>query len=260
MRKGSKGSRDSGNTRESPRVEFGPNTWNNISKDELDKMVLWFQQSCKAYTAQEEIGENENYHLQFWIKLKEKKRFSALKNEFPKVHWELTKSSFNARSYCCDMSKRSGRVWARPRVFTPLSPISEPFISIEKLLNERPDQREIYWYVDPKGGLGKTEFVKYMLTMYDEQVDVSRSTKSADLVMGYHGKDMMLIDFTRSRKAGEFAPWSAIEEIKDGFICDSKLKKESRIVVAERPHVIIFANTPPENLELTEDKWIIRYI
>lgn len=262
MKSGSSGSRGrTGNTRSSPRVGFGPNTWNNYDQKDLEKLVPWFQQECSVYYCQEEVGENGTPHLQFCFKTKRKRRQTELEELFEgKVHFEKPKDWDETVKYCTKEDTRSGNKWEFPVLYKPMPPIHEEFKAIERMLQESPDQRKIHWYVDEKGGLGKTEFTKYMLYTYPDLVDFSRSPKSADLLMGFTGKLMMIVDFTRSRICDTFAPWTALEEIKDGLVCDSKLKKQSRTVLSARPHVIVFANAGPNNLELTDDKWLIKYI
>lgn len=208
---------------------------------------------------QEEKGENGTPHIQFCFSLRDKMRFSTLKNIFPKVHLEASKNWKDTIEYCRKSLTRCGRSISVPEKYVPTPPVHPLFKQIERVLIEQKvaPVRKIYWIVDKDGGMGKTTFVKYLRTVYPHLVEVSRENKSADIKMAYTGKFMFLCDFTRSKNAGEYAPWSALEEVKDGFINDSKLKKECREVIANPPWVFVFANEEPMLSTLTADKWCV---
>lgn len=254
------GSRGVGNTklRATPR-KYWFLTWNNPQPHDFEDLVVWFQHFAERWVVQEERGESGTLHLQGCFKLKGKgKRFETLQKEFRGVHFEVCISE-QAEKYCSkptfDGAKRS--VFPIPvRTFRPEGPI---FDSIEKMISEEADFRKIHWFVDLKGNTGKSAFCKYMKVKYEDLVTVITSSKSADILTCISGKEKLVIfDFPRCSNVGTYCPFNALEQIKNGFITDAKLKKEARTLIFDSPHVVIFANEYPDREKLSLDRWEVR--
>jgi hypothetical protein len=129
---------------------------------------------------------------------------------------------------------------------------------IEQTVLSEPDDRTIYWFWEPDGNTGKTSLIKYLLVKYDF-CEFSRATKTADIVtVANPAKTCYLFDFARTQEG--FAPYNALEQLKDGLISDSKLKKETRNIIMNPPHVICFANWEPDTDTLSSDRWNITRI
>ena len=91
-------------------------------------------------------------------------------------------------------------------------------------IQTKPDDRHVYWYYEPTGTMGKTKFGKY-LTYHHKKVRMITATKSADILTCVHMRyNTYILDFPRTL-GPEFCPFAAIEQVKNGFITDSKLKK-----------------------------------
>lgn len=249
------GSSGVGNTKRSTPLKYWFFTWNNYSEGDVGSLVPWMKWKCKKYAVQEEIGASGTPHLQGMLEMEQKTRFEYLQKMFPKVHWEKCKARA-AAAYCQKETFEGARRWTKGQkrdlaVFRPAHPV---FDEIEALINETPDHRTIHWYWEANGGVGKSAFSKYMYVKHD--VTVITSTKSADIVTAIQDDTKMVIfDWPRCAEVGTFCPFNAIEQIKNGFITDSKLKKEARIVAFDSPHVVIFANEPPNWCKLSSDRW-----
>lgn len=248
-----------GNTKQSTPLVYWFLTWNNYTEDDWEYFSSKVPDLCKSWTYQEEIGESGTKHIQGVLEFKQKKRFEYLKKEFPEAHWEPCKSSA-AKAYCSKKSfdgARQSSFPAKVQVYRPPHPI---FNEIEELLKVAPDPRKIYWYWEPNGNIGKSAFCKYMYVTYDN-VNVITTTKSADILTAIKETDVMIIlDFPRCANPNVFCPFNALEQIKNGFITDAKLKKEARILCMNSPHLVVFANEPPNEHKLSLDRWIIKEI
>lgn len=67
---------------------------------------------------------------------------------------------------------------------------------------------------------------------------------------------VVMIDVARTNM--ERFNYQALEQIKNGiFFCG---KYESKMVVMNIPHVVVFANEPPEQSSLSADRWEIQEI
>ena len=128
---------------------------------------------------------------------------------------------------------------------------------IYELCKTEPDDRSIYWYWEPIGGIGKTQFIKYMV--HKENVLFCNGGKYNDIMNLVFNTDMDYCDcimFDIPRSHGGKISYSSLESIKNGMVCNTKYETGTKLF--NSPHVIVFANFPPEcPEELSEDRWHI---
>jgi len=251
-------SSEGGNTKSPSRSRSWCYTWNNYREAEYSAMVVYLTQQKAKYICGKEIGENGTPHIQGWCEFPNQKRFDTLKLAFPKVHWEKAKGGKEANYKYCS---KEGNFHTNIKMKEPIKIISKlkPWQKeIEELIKSDPDDRTIHWYWDREGGKGKTALVKYLLVTYD-YVTYSCASKSADILsIADEDKSVYLLNFARVQE--NFCPYTAMEQLKDGLISDSKLKKKSNNIVMNSPHVICFANWPPDMTKLSSDRWCVMEI
>lgn len=241
-------------------------TWNNYPEDAETILKNALEKRSTKFTFQSEIGEKGTPHIQGCIELIKKGRPTELK--LPNtIHWEPMKGKWaQAEAYCTKEDTHDKHI----RVTSPyderdvIKTLEETQLYpwqtyIENIYHTEPDDRIIYWFWEPNGCAGKTAFTKYMCIKYPNKVCFSTATKSADiLTIAEPMYKMYILNFTRSQEG--FAPWSALEQLKDGLISDSKLKKKSRQIIMNSPHVICFANWEPISGQLSKDRLKIEEI
>lgn len=231
-------------------------TLNNYTRVDIDTIKQEFKDD--KYCFQEEAGENKTEHLQGYVEFTNARTFASLKKKIPRAHWEKARNPEAAEAYCCKEETRIGEIFTNifkkkifhTKNFDELYPWQKNILTI---IEEQPDDRTIHWFWEPTGCRGKTIVIKYILKHYPFAT-FTCATKSADILsIADEEKNIYLLNFTRSQEG--FAPWNALEQLKDGLISDSKLKKKSRNIVMDSPHVICFANWPPDQGKLSEDRW-----
>lgn len=121
-------------------------------------------------------------------------------------------------------------------------------------LAEPPHPREVLWYYDERGNTGKSWFAKYLVANYD--ADYYSGGKATDIVHACNGARIQVFDFTRSNEG--FVSYDAIERLKNGLVFSPKYDSQKKVF--DIPHVLIFANFPPEKSKLSEDRWNITHI
>ncbi|UOK21032.1 replication associated protein [Chifec virus UA13_150] len=233
-------------------------TWNNYTLDDIDTLTRKF---CNVdYVFQEETGEKGTPHLQGFVKFKNARYLSSLLKEFKGCYFEPCRNETAAEQYCQKNNTRTGKVYSNITKVTELKiPTYNQLFDWQKkvveLIQTEPDDRSIYWYWDREGCSGKTTLIKYICTHF-KNATFTCASKSADIITIANIKyNIYLLGFARSQE--HFAPYNAIEQLKDGLISDSKLKKISRNVMMNSPHVIVFANWPPDKNAISNDKWVI---
>lgn len=237
-------------------------TWNNYELAHVDTLLDKFSEAEK-YIFQEEKGENGTPHLQGCVEFSNARSFTSMKKIHDKIHWEPTKNGNAAIEYCCKEATRNGQIWSKniakkyngSDLIKELRPWQQ---EIANLIRTKPDNRKVYWYWEPNGNMGKSSLGKY-LAFHNSNVCLTTATKSADILTCVDPiYDTYIFDFPRC--LGDFLPFTAIEQLKNGFITDSKLKKKARMLMFDPPHVIIFSNYEPDKDKLSADRWVIKKI
>jgi len=122
----------------------------------------------------------------------------------------------------------------------------------------KPDPRKVYWYWESIGNIGKSEFLRYMILKH--KVLACNGGKHSDIMNLVFKQDMdatntVIFDIPRANKG--HISYTALESIKNGFVCNTKYETGTKVF--NKPHLIVFANFPPENPELlSADKWVIK--
>lgn len=233
-------------------------TWNNYTLDDIDTLTRKFKDV--EYIFQEETGEKGTPHLQGYVKFKNARYKSSLIKEFKGCYFEEARNEEALQKYCQKDSTRTGRIYKNISDSTPLKiPTYEQLYPWQKevvdLCRTEPDDRTIHWYWENEGCSGKTTLIKYIYTHFKKST-FSCAAKSADIItIADPEKNIYLLNFARTQEG--FAPYTALEQLKDGLASDSKLKKTSRNICMNSPHVICFANWPPNRNALSKDRWKI---
>ena len=128
--------------------------------------------------------------------------------------------------------------------------------NILHLTLQEPNDRKIYWYYESVGNFGKSAFCKYMVVKHNALFCCSG--KYSDLINLVFNSDMdksriVIFDIPRNHK--NKISYSALESIKNGLVCNTKY--ETGVKAFNSPHIIVFANSPPDLGHLSIDRLII---
>lgn len=140
----------------------------------------------------------------------------------------------------------------------PEEPVWRPWqMSLKLELDTEPDDRHIIWYNDPAGGQGKSRFVSYYTGVRDLRA-TALSGKLADMRYAYMQCKARIVFFDVARAEKDFIGhmYSMAEELKNGRFMNTKY--ESRLVTFKPPHVVFFANMPPDEGKWSADRLLYR--
>jgi hypothetical protein len=263
---GSNGS-GGGNTISPPRKRVSPSkywcfTFNNYTKDELDQMVHTFEDMAVKYVFGREVGDSGTPHLQGYIECPTKIR-PLEKFKTKKIHWEKRRgTSAQNITYCTkDGDYASNMKIPRPLMKVTKSDLRKEQIDIANLFVKPEEKfgRSIYWFWESRGAWGKTVLATYMV---DQMGAIVVSGKAADagyavqMYIEEHGTgpDIVIMDIPRTKSAC-YISYESLENIKNGLFFSGKYK--GNMVRFNRPHLIVFANEPPEMERMSGDRWVI---
>lgn len=119
---------------------------------------------------------------------------------------------------------------------------------VVQTLAQEPHDRRIDWIIDYEGGKGKTFLAKHLVTK--QQAFYTNGGKAIDIFHAYQGQRIVIFDFVRETQ--DFVNYGAIEAIKNGIMSSNKY--DSTLKVYNTPHVVVFANFPPQENKLSKDR------
>lgn len=233
-------------------------TLNNYTTEETAHIAQYFEH---CWCVGMEVGEEGTPHLQGYVEIPNPKALTSLKRIVgERAHLEPAYKHRTANLQYC----RKGGNMLRDDFPTLKKYCGEDLpkkedlfdwqLTILKILDEKPNNREVYWFYEDTGNTGKSMFGKY-LCYHKKNVCLLTCTKSADILTAVDEQyDTYILDFPRTLGV-DYCPYTAIEQLKNGFITDAKLKKKARIMMFDPPHVIIFSNHKPELSKLSRDRW-----
>lgn len=243
---------------------FTYHNYNIDTKDTIEMKIFLevLRHECKWFIIQEETGEETNKdHLQGCLYLNKSKRLSAIKKlGNNNIHWEETNKISASAYYCSRKDKRKGEIFTHnfELPYEETIEIQEPYgwqKDIIDIIEQKPDERTIHWFWEPEGGVGKSTLTKYLVVKKNALM-VSGNSKDMFHAITKNPSRRKIIIFDIPRSNLEHINYPGIEHIKNGLIFSGKY--DSCQTVFNKPHVIIFANEPPNlNKTLSKDKFNI---
>ena len=253
------------NTKQIPPSKNWVFTLNNYKQSDIDFIINIDKNIVPKYIFQEEIGESGTPHLQGYLQFKDKKRpLSIFKDDLKGAHWEKCRHIAASIKYCKKGKTRiQGTIpYARDIKIPYIIKIDE-MTNWEKgildIINEEPDDRKINWIWEPTGCTGKTTFAKWIFLNYDDVIVLSgRGSDMKNGIVMYEKTNhklpkIVIINVPRCNL--DFLSYTGIEEIKDMFFFSGKY--EGGMICGANPHLLIFANEPPKDNKISEDRWNI---
>lgn len=133
----------------------------------------------------------------------------------------------------------------------PMHPLHDWQQKLNQYLIHEPDDRKVVFVVDPIGNKGKTWFAKYYCALHDNAY-LMRPGKHADMAyMLPPTLRVLFLDCTRRQV--EFMPYTFMEEIKDGYVANSKY--ESCVKKYPKLHLVVLMNQSPDMRALSRDRY-----
>lgn len=251
-----------GNTEPKPKRESSTKKWcftfNNYTEKDYNELIELLNGSNCCYIIGKEKGEQGTEHLQGYIEFEVKQRLSENKNFNKKIHWEQAKGNQEQNiNYC---SKEKNFIIKGFKIKKPLKILEEKQLydwqkKIYELCKTEPDDRSIYWFWETKGKVGKSQLAKF-LSYHLGAIPIDGCKNDILYCAACFESDIYIFDFERSME--DYISWGAMEKIKNGFYMCAKY--ESKPIIRNSPHVIVFANFEPDTDKLSKDRWKIEKI
>lgn len=208
--------------------------------------------SKKGVVAQEYGKSGETPHLQGYVEFTKKIR--PIGTLDATTCWSLAKGTDQHNlNY---ISKEGGDIikWGFQEEVIVFEPIGWQ-IQLTELLSEEPVRRKIYWYWGP-ARMGKTEFCRYLCVKMGAIIVGGKSSDMKYAVSSYFDKNgntpkLIIMDIPFCKQ--EYVSYEGIEACKNMLFFSPKY--ESGMICGNPPHVVCFANRPPDFEKMSEPEW-----
>lgn len=240
-------------------------TLNNYNDEHITHIAQRFSQ-CSDYVFQEETGANGTRHLQGAVFFKSARTFSAVKRDMPNsTHIEpMRGTKKQSIAYCTKRETRTGSVYSNmplpEEIKDPLEG-REPYPwqqAVLNILSGEPDDRTIYWFWEPDGNVGKSALVKHICITNPRATMVSGKSGDVKFMITTLKDRPKVILWDLPRSMEDYVSYTSMEEVKNGLFASTKY--ESKMVLMNCPHVICFANFPPDYTKMSGDRWNVTKI
>ena len=256
--------------------------------EKVDPKILfdWLDEKAVAYGYQVEKGKKSgqlHYQGTFDVGRENRCRETPIRDElnslFPALHFPkqdyCTRSGSSASNrYCMKEDTRVDGPWYKGVEFDELAKelvykidiILRPWqLRIKAILDGPANDRHIWWFWEPYGGLGKTTFQKWIYQNYNNVlvvggkaadmknaiIEMVDKQQKADQPVKY--PDIIIMNLPKTFNVDYFSP-SGTEEVKDMFFASGKY--HGGMVCNRPPKVLIFANREPPNIsDMAKDRW-----
>lgn len=253
-----------------------------------------FSTLCEEYVFQlEKTPTTDKYHYQCCLKLLMRKRQSTLLlelqtllgyNSLPPIQIQRMMGKWEeAVAYCTKDDTRVDNTAPylssgvnKPYAGSDIAFLNDPqnyypwqrelfetlFDSVPTILSE-PDDREIIWITDKEGNSGKSKFVKYCCFHNKNCTKISFGSagqlRSAIIHAG--AKKCYFVDMPRTLGTDDSlnSVMSALEDTLNGFVVSSYYG-ESKTLLMEPPHVVVFSNMTCPFDKMSSDRWKVHNI
>jgi len=214
---------------------------------------------CRKYLYGHEICPNTNRtHLQGFLHLNKAMRITEL-NLIGKPHLECCRGDEEQNINYCSKENNNIIKYGFPKELKLISPNLPWQLEILDIIKGEPNDRHVYWYWSSNGGVGKSQFCKYLVALHN-CVFIDEG-KKADIMYSIMEADMdkcNTVIFDVPRGNGNKISYKSVESIKNGMIYSPKY--ESKYKLFNSPHIIVFANEAPQLEQLSIDRWIVKEI
>lgn len=229
---------------------------NNYTENEVCQLKVTLKNICKKACFGLEVGDSGTPHIQGYISLKKKERYTGLHN-YPGLERASFRKVRNDKA-CIEYCQKDNCAFSwgfatKCRIITNLRPWQ---VEVERQCLLEPEERTINWIYDDQTNVGKTVFTKYMVVKHNAVFFTGgrKSDIACQLALEEKGgRDLnnnMIIIFNFGFEEDEI-DYKAFENLKDGLISSSKYKSSGLCFNA--PHIWIMSNRLP-NESITRNR------
>nr|WCR62260.1 MAG: replication associated protein [ssDNA virus sp.] len=233
-----------------------PNPWYGLTAEEIGKELDAV--GADRWVIGEEVGESGYEHWQIKVVFKKGKKKESLYETFPYVNIQP------ATTFNFEYEEKEGRFlrsWERSLAkFVHVNLYDWQSELLNKIAEMNGDDRHIILLMDEKGNAGKTFLSKHLVAIHQGAYcpPLPEALDYMAWALAHKTAKTFIIDLPRAESFSdakkEAQLWSAIEQMKNGYLYDKRHEwKEAWI---EPPNIVVIGNFEPRWSMLSADRWI----
>lgn len=232
--------------------------------DTVDTLIPGLVGKDGKWCFQHEVcPETGRPHIQGVVWFKNARTFAQVHKLFPGAHIEKCKSWKASIEYCSKEWTRGGKEVIEnclpEKILDPLdrTNLADWMVDVEALMAGPVHPRMVYWFWSSEGSIGKSFFIFHHCLHNKRYILVDGDNK--DILCGIQKmKESPKVVFWNIAADDPEPSYRTMEKVKDGMFFATKY--ESGMCLMNKPHVIVFANRPPNKNKLKLDRWSIHEI
>lgn len=126
-------------------------------------------------------------------------------------------------------------------------------VTLKNVLEQEPDDRKIFFIVDPVGGRGKSWFIRWWSDLHPTETQVFKPAKVTDIAHAVKTHTRWFL-FDVPRNGMQFLQYQVLEQMKDRIVFSPKYHSVSKHLLYV-PHVVVFCNEQPDQNAMTNDRY-----
>lgn len=206
--------------------------------DDISFVKGMFDQKCERYCIGIETGKDTGYsHLQCRVVFKKEWDIKYVIQWFPWAHWIPS----HVRDFAyCEKEGNFIRSWEEAlQEFVTLEPVFWQIIAMD--MWKKQNDRQITVIYDEKGGHGKSWLRKHLVATHQATM-IPPVQESKDIMRIAMAKPSpgYVIDLPRAEGKVALGMWSAVEQLKDGYLWDDRYSFREKWI--NPPKVMVFCN------------------
>ena len=130
--------------------------------------------------------------------------------------------------------------------------------ALEDELSGPADDRKVIFYVDARGGEGKSWFQGYYISTNPARTQLLGIGKRDDIAYAIDERKEVFF-FNIPRRGMPFLQYTILEQLKDRVVFSTKYQSKTKVLY-KHPHVVVFCNEHPDLEAMSHDRFDIRVL
>lgn len=237
-------------------------TWNNYTSS--DVKYLLEKLSRDKYLFGEETGTAGTPHLQGVVRFTNARSFEQCRKIFKNNHIEKCSNWSASLNYCSKDGQTYTNIASKLSRHGRLLKLYDNVVwkpwqkQIIDIVDTEPNNRTVNWFWESNGNVGKSFLAKYLYLKYGAIIADGKKDNVFNQVKNWldthkQEEDIRLVLLDIPRYNIGYENYGVLEKLKDGMMYSGKY--EGGVCAFLPPHVVVFANTPPNTEHFSEDRW-----
>ncbi len=241
-------------------------TLNNYTEEDYVNIVAHCEKKKWKYVIGKEIGKKSGiHHLQGFIECKNPISFNTIQKLLPRARIKIAYGTMEHNLTYCGKDDN----FAKSQTFQEkidMQILETEYKNVKwhewqqkvlTIIDSVPNSRTINWFWDSIGNIGKSFLTKFIDLKHDIIIADGKKDNIFNQIKIHMELEkipkIIILDIPRHNI--EYINYGVIEQIKNGLIYSGKY--EGGKYRFPYPHIIIFANSPPNLNKLSLDRWNI---